>query len=370
VLSALQPFFHGLLLPLHLLWLLRGTPGWRPFVRLWAARTAAVVLLTAVVVLVEREPQQSEGASPRGIHFSYSTDDDLEEGKAGPRGPSLGGKGSIALVDPDDTDPEGVDLDEQRAEREEPARPRWWARLGWLLSIVLGAQWLVVALTRDWDDQLSARIAEVAGAPVEEAPARPRVRLDLRWVWRKLKRRIWAGLAMLPGFVVIGAVVRPLSGTWLEAPLSTALGAAWTFYWWTVGTTSKTASAWANEATARPPFFLRGVLRLTERWAPVRWIGRLWASFTRRLYPPAEALEGCPRELAGLSLARLIGGLPLVSLSLRAVVPVAGALLMAGRPVTLSSVATSESSMAGPLEAESQGPLRPDEPQAPVLPDA
>jgi hypothetical protein len=69
---------------------------------------------------------------------------------------------------------------------------------------------------------------------------------------------------------------------------------------------------------------------LTERvpgfrwWLP-RWYGRLWRKLSDAIFSPCKAVEDAPYALLGLSLCRILFGLPGVYLFIRPFIPVAAA---------------------------------------------
>jgi len=197
----------------------------------------------------------------------------------------------------------------------------------WLYGITWPVQWVVVLLSRDYDDLFAGQLALSAGAAREESPANPRPRLDFKWLWVQARRRVQALIAWAPGVPLVAMLSYPFGPG--AKVVSTVLGGLWLTYWWLVGTTAKSSLAWVAGAEAGPPFFLRGLLKWTERIPVVRAVPRLWGRVTKPLYPPAEALETAPVALSGLALFRAIASIPLLALWVRPLLPVASSLLLA-----------------------------------------
>ncbi|MBL8743645.1 MAG: hypothetical protein JNK04_21195, partial [Myxococcales bacterium] len=54
-----------------------------------------------------------------------------------------------------------------------------------ILALFAGVEWLVIALSREHHEQITRAVTERFGLPPEDALATPRIRLDLRWLWRR-----------------------------------------------------------------------------------------------------------------------------------------------------------------------------------------
>lgn len=207
----------------------------------------------------------------------------------------------------------------------------YWAAL---LSSLQLAQWLVVALSRDFHTALSREVSLRTGVAPEDEPLTPRIRLNLPWLRTKMKRR-WRAL------VVFGLGVPVLWLLTLFLPWSdrllTVLTSLWGAWWFVVFTAGKSALAWSEQAP-REPWFLRGWNGLTSRAAPLRWAllgvyGSLWRKHTREVFSPAASVERRPWALVGLATVRAFAALPLVKCFLRPIIPVAAAHLLAhGEP--------------------------------------
>lgn len=205
-------------------------------------------------------------------------------------------------------------------------------------SIVL-AQWVVVALSRDYHDALGDRAASESGLPpLDEPPPRPRVRVSFKWMKKRARERIRGLFAFGAGLPLIALALVPLtlsavaSGHLLGQVLRTTcdvfqglLTFVWGAYWLTVVVCSKSPHAFHSPGD---PWFLRGYDHLTAhafgfRWALPRLYGRIGRRLTAALASPALCAERAPFESAGLALAHVLFGLPFFRLASRIVVPVA-----------------------------------------------
>jgi hypothetical protein len=218
----------------------------------------------------------------------------------------------------------------KKAEREQRRTVRrvvYWATLFTALQI---AQWIVIALSRDYHTELSRELSLRVGLAPEDEPLTPRVRLNLEWLRNKMKRR-WRGLfAFALGMPLFYAVRALLPGGELVFPVLVSLWGAW---WFLVFTAAKSARAWAEPA-AREPWFLRGWSWLSARFALFRWspfgiYNSLWTTFTRPLFSPAASVERQPWTLGGLAVVRALAVVPLLKCFLRPLVPVAATWLLA-----------------------------------------
>jgi cobalamin biosynthesis protein CobD/CbiB len=204
---------------------------------------------------------------------------------------------------------------------------------GWLLALVTvlsATEGGVVFFSRRWDDWLSFHASRLAAIrPEDEAPKTPKLAFDLKWLYRKLKRRARGYVvfaAGLPALLPLRLV--PTVGAWLFTIAATF----WGWYWLGVFSAAKSAHAWADEEQALSPAPIR---TLNERlsnhalFAPVRWYGRAWARITRSVNPASTTFERSPGAFLGLALARVILSLPGLYLLARPIVPVAAGRLCA-----------------------------------------
>lgn len=189
------------------------------------------------------------------------------------------------------------------------------------------SEWLVIALSRDYHDQIGRRASLLSGAPPEDPEEKPRVRLNLRWLWSKAKRRA-RGLRVIVMGAPVLMVADVIPSAWGIA--SAVIGTLWTGYWLSVFVGAKSALAWHDEKTAGDPWFLRAWTDLEKksrlwRWWLPRAYGRLWRRGSRAVFAPCARFEESPWELAGLGLVRVLGGLPVFYLFVRPFIPVAAA---------------------------------------------
>jgi hypothetical protein len=310
--SKARRFFHGFILPFALLRaLLRDAPGRRAYlgcVIVQAVLTLALGLAIATAGYRAIEELRREGGvtmemAPNGLQIRAS-------GDAPPNTP---------------VEIEGLE--------EVPVALRSGVVY---LYLVYGAtslvEWLVIALSRDFHDQIGRRAAELSGVPPEDPPLRPRVRVNLRWMWTKVKRRVRGLKVFAFGFPMFAA------GSLIPSPWRLASGVvatAWGVYWLSVFVGAKSARAWRDEGSAPDPWFLRAYdalvakSRLFRWWLP-RWYGRAWRRHSAAVFPPCARFEESPYELLGLGALRVVCGLPLVYLFVRPVIPVAAAHLVTG----------------------------------------
>jgi hypothetical protein len=241
----------------------------------------------------------------------------------------------------------------RRVEREAAKKGRhtvkqvvYWAGLFSALQI---AQWIVIALSRDYHTAFSRELSLRVGLVPEDEALTPRVRLNLPWLGTKLGRR-WRGM------LVLALGMPPLWAIWLVVPggkyLFPVLVAAWSAWWFVVFTAGKTARAWA-EPEAREPWFLRGWNGLTSRFALLRWAlfgvyGSLLTTFTRPLFSPAASVERQPWTLSGLAVVRALALLPPLKCFLRPLVAVAAQYLLEQEAATQGSGASPPGAASAP----------------------
>ncbi|MBI5498165.1 MAG: hypothetical protein HY904_24395 [Deltaproteobacteria bacterium] len=197
----------------------------------------------------------------------------------------------------------------------------FWATLYTTLCVV---EWIVIALSRDFHDELSARASLLVGVPPEDSPEQPRVRLNLGWCFRKLKRRVQGMFIFAAGLPLLAVLLLVPE---LGDGLYSVAAAGWGFYWLATFTVGKTAYAWA-EPSPRDPWFFRAWERTQAGTALLRWwlpnlFERIWRRVTGMAARPASLVERMPWESGGLALIRLLCGLPVVYLFIRPVIPVA-----------------------------------------------
>jgi hypothetical protein len=201
------------------------------------------------------------------------------------------------------------------------------AVLSSMYASLCAIEWIVIALTHEYDDQTARRAAILIGAPPEDDERPPRVRLDFRWVKKRIKRQIRGYKVYLIGVPAISLVMcipalGPLLYTWLLA--------AWTSYWIVVQTAAKSAAAWTEEGRAPAPWFLRLWDSATARVIGFRWwlprlYGAQWRKHSEAMFSPCKAVEDAPYALLGLAISKTILSFPGVYLFFRPFFPVAAA---------------------------------------------
>ena len=206
---------------------------------------------------------------------------------------------------------------------------QFWASLFAAMQI---AQWVVIALSRDYHDAIGRDVSLLTAIEPEDEPLTPRPRIDMKWVLTRVKRYVRGMLVILAGLPVLYALTAPLPNT---DTLLAILLPLWSGYWLVVFTTAKSAQAW-KDSTAAEPWFLRGWNRLTTRvpgfrWAFLQRYGAFWANRTRELFPPASEMEKQPWAYSGLAVVRALAELPLLKCFLRPLIPVAAAHLIVTR---------------------------------------
>jgi hypothetical protein len=184
-------------------------------------------------------------------------------------------------------------------------------------TVCVVLQWVVYAFARDHHDLLEVHAAGLTGAPFDPLRAPPRIRLDFAWMWRRAKRRIRGALLFASGLPIAAVVLlTPRVGHWLYV----AVAGAWGIYWTGVFAIGKSFAAWRTPVT-REPWFLRWTARLARipvlGWPAALYL-RIWRRVTRGVLAPCVTFEALPYEAAGLAVAKLVLGVPVVWLASRA----------------------------------------------------
>ncbi len=213
----------------------------------------------------------------------------------------------------------------------------------WMALLALYAAWTVAelfiyALHREHIDQVTDALAHAAGLPARARsgpPRAPRMRLDLLWALRRLWRQL-LGLVVLGSAAPFLFAARAIPA--VGPTLYTLVLGGWGAYWLLVTTAGKSEGAW-TVAASRSPWFRRAWATLTTRVPGFRWwlprtYGRLWKRVTRKLDRAAEIAEARPWAFLGLSLVRVAGNLPIASVLVRPLLPVAATALAAGAVAT------------------------------------
>jgi hypothetical protein len=313
-----RQFVHGLSLPFHLARALRSDArAWRRY--LWVGIVQSLVILALALTC--------SGSADEAVDRAQERAERAQE---------------AARAEAADTTAAG---EPQHFKREVSRKsPRletnlvieeleFWAALFAALQI---AQWVVIALSRDYHDAISRDASLLTALEPEDEPLTPRLRVDLKWMGKKFSRRMRAFLIIMAGMPAFFLLSAPFY--FARDELLTVLVSLWSAYWVVVFTTSKTARAW-DDTSGRQPWFLRTWNWLTTRVPGLRWgflqaYGRFWAKRSSALFSPALELEKQPWAFAGLAVIRTLTMLPLVKCFLRPLIPVAAAhLILAQRSV-------------------------------------
>jgi hypothetical protein len=332
----LLAFLHGFTLPFALIRAtLRDRALRGPYLRVLAVRVL-VVAAVAALGLATGKPTKRDRSAEHGHSFRL----ELDEGDAGEPvkvdmpgvhvdlDPAHGKKEVVVLgqhVAIDDHAQEK--LPEKHARKNEPPPGKIlgaWVWLGALVGFVSAIEGFVVALSRRWDDHISfhaSRLAQIR--PEDPAPKTPKIALDLKWLYKKFRRRIRGYVVFAAGMPLLALPkLIPVVGDWIF----TAALTLWGWYWLGVFTAAKSAHAWIDEGVAPPPYVIRTFnARVSRGWycAPLRWYGRLWAWLTRGVNPAAMTFDRSPAAFLGLALARVVLAAPVLYLMARPIVPVA-----------------------------------------------
>jgi hypothetical protein len=343
-------FLHGLLLPFSLILATLRHPTLRgPYLRLVLVRALFVALFASAAIRSSDGPDIERRAGPvirwtprtdasdenAGVHVhAPGVDVDLDEAHGQKKVVVLG---KDVPVDDDDDDREkhagptkSAGSGETPGHRVAEAISSGWAWIVWFIGIVSTTEAVVVFFSRRWDDWLGFHASAIARIrPEDPQPKTPKIEFDVRWLFRKLKRRI-------RGYVVFAAGV-PLVYVFKLAPMigGVLFGVGltvWGWYWLAVFTAAKSAHAWADDGVAPSPLLIREIRdRSAGQWwlAPFRLYGRLWGWLTRDVDSAAATFERSPSAYLGLALARIILAFPGVYLLARPIVPVAAGRLCA-----------------------------------------
>ena len=337
-------FVHGLLLPLSLIAAtLRSRELRGPFLRVTAVRVAILAVVAGFALrngaFQASEPRRGitvsrEGDSVAepvnvdvpGLHVHLDNKQQPDQvvvlGQSVPV--SQAGSSAVPAAPPIPTGRQSL------AARSREALARGWARVAAFIGGLSIVETVIVFFSRRWDDWLSFYISGLAGIrPEAPAPPERRLSFDLKWLTRKLKRRI-------RGYLIFGSAIPllyilrlvPIAGTWLFG------GAVTLWAWYLVGvfTASKSAHAWADDGVAGPPILVHSFnARVQRRWWlwPLRVYGRFWAWIVRGVNSAAATFDRSPAPFLGLALARALLALPGLYLLARPIVPVAAGRLCA-----------------------------------------
>ena len=353
-------FVHGFFLPFSLIAAtLRDRQLRAPYLRVAALRGLLVVLAGVVAiaagkissdrgvkstpstgVIVHYSKDKSKRSAPvhvdmPGLHVNL--DDDKDQASVS----VLGRPVPVTKVDDDPPSPVTQPPTAEPPPKSDGPAPslarRAWTRVrtSWrfllaLFAFLSAAEGVVVFFSRRWDDWLSFHASRLAAiVPEDDAPKTPALALDLRWLYRKMKRRLRGYVVFAAGLpALLPLRIVPTLGPYL---FSIAL-TMWGWYWIGVFSAAKSAHAWADEDQALSPAPIRSLNERVSRhfvFAPLRWYGRTWARLTRGVNPAATTFERSPTAFLGLALARVVLSLPGLYLLARPIVPVAAGRLCA-----------------------------------------
>jgi hypothetical protein len=325
-------FAYGLGLPLALVHALLGDPGARRrYLRACTLQAGIPLFLGALFLVGNRDMVETFARGPR-----VDLQVDLDEPPAGV--PPLD---DLARV-PEALRPLAEEAREEASKSHDKPRSLldrgllFWSALYGTLCVT---GWIVVAISREHHEAVSFHAARLTGIPPEGAPLEPRIHVDFSWIAKTLRRKAHGYLLFLAGALGLGLLgVLPVIGEALVAASTTVWGA----YWLAVFVGAKSGHSWVYEETAPPPWFLARWERLTESTPLLHWwlpraYGRLLRLLSTRFFSPAYRFERCRYELAGLTLARVLFGLPGIYMFMRPLVPVAAAHIFVAEEEQLSA---------------------------------
>ncbi|HEX4621209.1 MAG TPA: hypothetical protein VH208_06550 [Myxococcaceae bacterium] len=211
------------------------------------------------------------------------------------------------------------------------ARGGWqWPSLSALYGALAIIESVLLAFTREHQHQIARQLCIETGGTPEHDQARPRVRVEWKWIRKKMRRKLRGTLILLSVWVPVTLLAAvPGIGRWL----SPSAAALWGFYWLGVFTLGATHLTWTNEEPQQPAFvrFCQALLPVPLLGWVVGLYGRLWARLVRDVRPACLTYERASIEGAGLALARMLTGLPVINGFVRPVVPVASQLALRDR---------------------------------------
>lgn len=213
------------------------------------------------------------------------------------------------------------------------------------------SQWVVLALTRQFHDELSMRLARAVGVEPDEIVERPRLSLEPAWVFEGFRRKVQAALVLTasaaPALLLLGVIVLgpsrwlarhddgalglvALAAQWVLAQLPNAALLAISLYWLAVLAVGRSGHAWRDDAPAWS--LLRWVEARSARHPALFGPLRLWARLVARpmglMNRPAAVVDEVPWEATGLALVQLLTNIPGLRLLLRPLMPVAATLVI------------------------------------------
>jgi hypothetical protein len=319
-----RQFFHGLSLPFHLmraLW--ADTEARRRYLRVGILQSVAILALALTC----------HGSGNKAVDSARQRDARAESANVA----------DMTAKAPDEVEEEdpkvledGLKLARKRTKKlAETEEFQFWIALFAAMQI---AQWVVIALSHDYHDVIERDASLLTALEPEEGPITPRIRVDGKWLRKRVRRRIRGVMMFTTGLPVIYGFTAPFP---FNKTLIAVLIPLWSAYWIVVFTAAKSAHAW-TDSNAGEPWFLRAWNWLTTRVPGFRWpflqrYGRFWANRTREMFPPASESEKQPWTFAGLAATRMLSMIPLVSCFLRPLIPVAAAHLVVAKRVAESA---------------------------------
>ncbi|NTX13113.1 hypothetical protein HUA76_20130 [Myxococcus sp. CA056] len=204
--------------------------------------------------------------------------------------------------------------------------PFWIA----LFAAMQLAQWVIIALSRDYHDVISREASLLTRVEPEDDAITPHIRLNVQWMRKKVRRRVRAMILFAVGVPAAAFVVSPFFCLGLSSPLITTITSLWGAWWLMVFTAAKSAQAWEPMAGQRPPWFLRAWTFLTTRVPGLRWnvlqrYGAMWTRRSTEVFVPVATVERHPWAYAGLTVVRFVGSFAPLKFFVRPLIPVASA---------------------------------------------
>lgn len=310
--------------------------------RINGARIAIVVLVTAIYAVV-----LAHGAPPPPASEPASDDDtevetlrSIDVGSLHVPIPANANvvvtkKGKSTAAEPARPKQPGAHFEKKRPTRLDGFAARVLARFPWLplvsrvYAFAVLAEWLVIALSRQYDDELARRTSLAIGIVPDDEPRVPRPSVDLKWVLRKLRDRVRGSLLFVSAFPLYVVLEMPSMGHFV-AP---ALALGWGLYWGTVFTAAKSAHAWKDadaDPPPRQPFFLRPLEPTMVSHPRLMAYPRAWSFLVKSVRSPAYHAERSFGAFLGLLVVRAAAHVPLVYLAMRPFVVVAASRVIAG----------------------------------------
>ncbi|WP_342380872.1 hypothetical protein NVS55_14500 [Myxococcus stipitatus] len=199
-----------------------------------------------------------------------------------------------------------------------------------LLGALQIAQWVIIALSRDYHDAIARDAALLTRVDPDDEAIQPRVRLNVPWMRKKVRRRVRAMFLFAAGVPAALLLALPFRWVGVGSEAFTAITSLWGMWWLLVFTAAKSGQAWEAREGQRPPWFLRAWTWLTTRVPGFRWgmfkkYGNMWNDRTKEVFEPVATVERHPWAYAGLALVRFIGSFAPLRFFMRPLIPVASA---------------------------------------------